>query len=802
MPRTLRRLPLLASAALTLGLAGALVLLALLDALLLHPLPGVREPARLAAVAGDVLSYPTVGDLGAAAAAPGAGLAGVAGYAHRWLAVSGSGAPQRALAGVVTSDFFRVIGAQAGRGRLLVPADSRPDAPPVAVLSFAFWRSRFGGSDAALGATLQLNGSPFTVVGVAAAALRDLGREQPPAIWIPAEAWIRVLPTSFGDLALERRGWGWLRTFVRLEPGTSIAAAQSVLDAEARRQAAAYPHFIASDFRIRLVAAELAAGGFRSSSAATAAGGALLALVGLLLALATASAAHLFLIRGEARRTELATRAAFGAGRRQLLGTLIVEPLTAAIVASAAGMLAARAALSALADRQLPGGQRLGDLGLTLEPRIIACGALLAVTAALVAGLLPARRLLGAKVSHALATRALGDRRLARARRLLSALQIAISVLLVSATGLCTRALARAAAVETGFDGAQLGFAVLDPGLARLPPKDATAFHAAALEAVSALPGVERATLTSQLPLTSDSDVDSVAIDGYVATPDERPVAELAAVGPQALSTLGIRLLAGRELDATDRAGAPATCVVSRAFAERYLRGRDPLGAGIEIAGQHAIVVGVARDVHAHGLADWQAPVVYLPLAQLDGAAALAPVAVIYRARGSAAALLTPVKQALAAALPSTPADPVGTFADLYGAAVAPQRFGAALFGLFGLIGTSLALVGIYGLVAHAAAARTREFGLRAALGAGRSAIARLALGSALRPVIAGAGVGLLVSLPLAFASRGLAFGLEGFDPVALFGALLLFAVMAALAASAPAWRAAHLDPAAALRDE
>ncbi|HEV7669086.1 MAG TPA: ABC transporter permease [Thermoanaerobaculia bacterium] len=803
----LRRPPLGATLALAAGLAGSLVLLAVADAMLFHPLPGVARPERLFTISQPNLSYPSWRDFATAAEARGTGIVGVAGYSHRAFALEIEGEPVRLAGATVTGNYFPLLGARAGRGRLLGPIDDAPDAAPAVVLSPALWRSRFGGRTDVVGRAIRLNGVMFTVVGIAAPPFRGLARDRNPALWVSASAWIRSAPRSFGGLGLDTRSWSWLRAVGRLADDGTLARAAAVLGAEAKRQERAYPNDTRKDFQIELTPTERFAAGFGSARTADTAAGALAALVALLVALSVASAAHLFLARGEARRGELSTRLALGADRRALAALLLAEPIAAALAAAALALLAARGLLALLAERMLPGGVRLGDLGLAIDPRVAGAGFALALIAGLAAGWLPARRLLGTDLARTLATRALGDRTATRSRRGLAAAQVAVALVLVAATALAARALSRAAEVETGFDGERLGFATLDPGLARLPGEQVTALRGETLAVVRALPQVASASLVSMLPLDPDSNVETLEIEGYAPAPDEQVEAEIQLVGPGAFSTLGTRLVAGRELDERDRAGAERTVVVSRSFAAKYFAGkgaarRDPLGARLEMFTGTATIIGVAEDVRAHGLGEVQAPAVYLPFAQLAADQAPESFSVIYRARTSAAEALPAVHAALLAAAPSAPIAPEGTFADLYAATVAPQRLAAALFGLFGGIGTLLAASGLYGLVAFAAAARTREIGLRMALGARPSGILRLVSADAIRPVLLGTIGGLALAVPLALGARGVVYGLDGFDPVALLAAAALLFLTAGLAVIRPALLASKADPTAALRAE
>lgn len=798
----LRRLSPFAFVALVAGLAGALLLLALLEATILRPIPGVPGADRLVSLAEPgAVSYPALRDLDEFVRAR-AGLEGVAGFSQRWFAVAAGQGPEARRSGtVVAGDYFALLETRTRIGRLLTRADDRPGAPPVVVLSHSLWRELFAGRENALGETLRLNGTPFEVVGVADASFRGLTRERRAAFWVSASAWMANAPTSFGRLSLDRRSWGWLRAFGRLAPGASITGAREVLTAAGAEQSRLYPSESGNDYEaVRLAPATLSAAGLSSARVARSISLAIAAGVVLLLVLATASAAQIFFARAESRRQELATRLALGAGGGRLVLLLLVEPIATAALAVAAALALARGLLDLLARQSLPGGLRLGELGLAIDARVAVGGALLALAAGLAAGLLPARRLLREDLANAIGPARSVTGGFAGTRRIFSTSQVAVSLVLVTATALCVRALDRAASLDSGYRGDRLAFLQLDAGLARLSPAAAAARYSAALEAVSALGGVERAALISNPPLDPGEDVESFTVAGDVPAAGERRETEVSAVGPGALSLLGIDLVAGREISAADRAGSEPVVVVSQAFVRRFLPDRDPLGVVLTLDVPRRIV-GVARDVRAHGPGEVQGPAIYGAWDQVatksGGSAVIA-----FRSRTGAGDRLVEAVRAAAAAAPGVPVEPIGSFDDLVASALAAQRFGAALFGLFSGVALLLAAVGLFGLVAHAASMRARELGLRAALGAAPLRLVSHLTRDSLTPVAVGLGVGLTLATPLVFAARGLFAGLERLDFAAPLLAALVLAATAALATLLPASRAARIDPNRALRQE
>jgi hypothetical protein len=331
------------------------------------------------------------------------------------------------------------------------------------------------------------------------------------------------------------------------------------------------------------------------------------------------------------------------------------------------------------------------------EARLPELATRLALGAGALAGLVPARRLLADDPLRALGAARTVARGSARIRRALSVTRVAISLFLVAATALASRALLRATAIETGYRGERLGFATLDAGVGRPTPERAAAAYQTALAALAALPEVQGASLLAALPLDPGTDVESFAVAGYTPAPDQRMATEVNYLGPRALSLPGGDLLSGREIDARDTAAAEPVAVVSRRFAERYFGGRDPLGDAVRLSTVSVRVVGVAEDVHAHGPGEVQPPALYLPLFQARGSVLLRPVSIVDRARRDPGALLATVTRAPAATAPGVPVEPVGRYDDLLAAALALGASAALLLlvGLGASFGPALRATGV-----------------------------------------------------------------------------------------------------------
>ena len=801
--RMLRRTPLFSATAivaLALGIGANTALFSLARAILVQGRPGVGDPQELLWVArvdphqraSERMSYPAylrLRDSGG----PFAALAATrdAPFAFRF-----QGQPEQLDGQFVSGSYFAMLRTPFALGRGFTPGeDLHPGEHPVAVISHALWQRRFGGDPAVVGRKVAVNGVPLTVVGVAEDGFRGLEQEiSRRDLWVP----LSMLPTIFPSMreALSAEDGPTFTVVGRLRPGATAAEADAAL--------AAAPG----------VLSEAAPAGRRGSTLRTFPAGAGLppnadraiapvaalaaAVAGLVLLIACANVSSMLLGRGFASRREIGVRLSLGAGRGRLVRQLLTESLVLSLAGAALGVVVAFATMHAVTGYAVP---------LPLEPRIdvrvLAATLGLAVGAALVFGVAPALAATCADLTGALKDGALGATpRRARLQGALVVSQLALALFLLITSGLFLRSMDKASRTDVGLDTSPhvLGLS-FDLGLVRYDKTRAQAFLDAALERAAALPGVRSATVSDVMPLENLVGV-RVAVDGAPASAATMVLQTTAR--PRYFSTVGVRLVAGRDFGAQDVAGAPRVAVVSSTYAEQYLPGRSPIGARLRLVGATGpllTVVGVAEDVRATGPSDAPAPMLYLPQLQHaddePGGFTL-----LVRSGGDARALAPALRRELRALDPHLPVYAVRTLGSALQQQMMPQRTGSTVLAVFGTLALLLATLGVYASMSFAVTQRKHEIAVRMALGGDAARVVRLFVARGARLALAGLGVG--VALALA-GTRLFAALLLGIDPTDLltFAAVsaLLFGV-ALLACWIPARRAVHVHPMAVLRQE
>jgi predicted permease len=800
--RTLARQPsyaLAAIATLALGIAVNTVAFSLIDALMLRPMP-VPDAARVMRVSpvdangvrGNLVAYPDYLDYRRA----GAGFEVLAAYlpsemtAGRSSLDRGGVEPRSAIGYVVSANYFELTGVRASLGRVLLSDDDRPGSRS-AVVSEAFWRTRLGGDPAALGSTLLLNGTAFTIVGVAAPGFTE------PLV---ADCWVPLAALTVIDAhdPLDR-DHGALLVVGRLSPGTRRAEAGSRLAVTARQLALSYPG------RFRPASVDVTTGTFFTIDPAlkpVIAG--VMGVVGLVLFIACANAANLALARASSRRREIALRLAIGAGRARIVRQLLVEAMLVGLAAGGVALIAAEWALRALFRIGMSLAALPWAISLDLAPdiRVYAwtTGAALLSGAAL--GLLPALQSSSPGLAGALHGQGLFEGRLrgTTLRHALVVAQVAASLVLLFAAGLLVRALATAEALDLGFKTAGVVYADYDPRAARYTAARADAFNRALLETVRAIPGVTAAALTSHVPLHGGVRRIGVRLAGGGVAADEQQ-AIVASVTPDYFSVLQLPFVAGHGFDSTT-VSTPSV-VVSDGLARRFWPHETAIGRSLSIRESPTplIVVGVVRD--ASNGAIWRDKELSLYLPIDAGPLSVDPrdLHVLARTTGDAAVLrrlLAGHAAALADDLRFTPL-PLDELLRIW---MLPSRVAGAGAAVLAVLALSLACIGLYGVLTFAVAERSRELGIRMALGADRSAVVRLILGDAGRLVLLGVAIGAACALPATPILGRLLFGVSPFDPVSLAGAAAFLGAVALAAAYRPARRASRLEPLVVLRME
>jgi predicted permease len=808
--RTLRKSPGFTAAALlclALGIGVNTAVFSLLDAALLRALP-VDDPQRLALFQnadGDgqsinAFSYPQYVYLHEHAHGM-----GVMAYDNVRLNLS-SGAIADAPSGELVSDnYFQLLGVRPALGRMLAPGDEN-----VAVISHRFWKSRFGGDPETVGRTANLNGVAFTIVGVTPARFFGAEVGSAPDVFIPLAMCDRL---QSGAPRLPTINNFWLNLMGRLHPGVTLQ--------QAAAEAELLYHQSASDQTRGLPAAHPLVDYFRRMHVSLASGGkgvgdiraqfgkplmVLMAVVALVLLIACANLAGLLLARATARRREIAVRLALGASRGRVVRQLLTEGMALAAVGGALGLLVGSWSAAALV-KFLDGT----TLDATLDLRVLSFAFGVSVITGLLFGATPAiqaaRQSVAAPLKGEPAYGARGQR--FEVRFLLVSGQVALSLTLMVGAGLFIRTLANLKHIDPGFHAGNVLLVSFDPGLSRYSEQRASDFYATLMERVAALPGVQTVSVADQ-PLLAGAMFEGVVVDvqdtGGKTAGATNSVAAIKTVTSQFFETMGIPLRLGRDFSAPQLPDAPKVAIINERFARQFFGGRNPIGKRIGVGSRTADleVTGVIADTKYRSLRGNPPATVYLPMDQVQRAPMARTLHV--RTRGSKSAdpenLVALIEQQARALDRNLPVSRVTTFAKIIDAQLVRERLIATLSGFFGALAMSLACVGLYGVMAYNVQRRTREIGIRMALGASRGAVTGMVMRHSLAMVLAGIATGLPMALWLSKLVASLLFGVQPGDAATLAAAALVLAAVAAVAAYLPARRAARIDPTVALRYE
>ncbi|MDQ2870846.1 MAG: ABC transporter permease [Acidobacteriota bacterium] len=694
------------------------------------------------------------------------------------------------LEGMRVSDgFFRVLGVRPALGRDFLPSEDKQSAGRVAILSDSLWKRRFGGDRAIVGKTISVSDIPFTVVGVLPATFESIfsvNQYGSAEIWSPLR-YDATLPWAC-------RTCRHLRSIARLKEGVSIQGARAEMDAISRNLVAEHPHdYSAPGVLITRYAEKL-----------TAAVGPvlwlILAAVAFVLLIACANVASLLLSHASGRRREIAIRSALGAGRSRIARLFLSEALLLSVAGGVLGTALAAWGLEALlrlAPSQLP---RLESVRIDGTVLLFSCAA--SLLTGLLFGLAPALSM--SRRDPQVAMRdggGSGRGRSARTAGLLVAFDAAIAFLLLFGAGLLVKSTAKLLDVDPGFDPARVVKLEVDLSGPRYKEDAAVAgFYDRVLERVLALPGVESAGAVSQLPLGGNQDSNGAHIlEHPQPNPEDDPSAERYGVSPDYLKAMRIPVLRGRAFTAHDRSDSAPVVLINRTFARLSFPNEDPIGKHIVIGGRPAkTIVGVVGDVRHASLDAPPTRQMYVPAAQwADNTMVL-----VVRSAGNAAALAPDVRRAIRAVDPDQPVGHVATLQQVVSESAATRRFSMDLLAGFALLATLLAAIGIFGVVSGSVAQRTREIGIRIALGARRRSILSLVAGRAVGLTLVGIAAGSVAALVLGRGLRSLLFDVAPADPwVIVCGAAAMGAV-SLLASAVPARRATRVDPLTALREE
>jgi len=694
--------------------------------------------------------------------------------------VGGPAEPEPVRATRATASWAPVLGVSPAAGRWFTPDEDRPGGPPAAVLSYGLWRRLYPATPPGPGGDVLVDGLRHTVVGVMPDGFEDPQRSE---LWRPMA----------GTYSPDGRGNNNLRVIGRLAPGVSLARARLECDAVGARLMAEAGHRRG----IRPIPLREVAVGGRGKPLVL-----LLGAVGFVLLIACANVANLMLARVAARRQDLAVMTALGASRLRLVRPLLVEGLALASLGAVLGLglaAAARPLLLGLVPAGFPGGGRVG-----LDATVLAFTLGVTVLTALLASLAPARSLLSRSGGPLLAgaTRTTSSRSGRIASRALVAAEIALALVVVVGAGLLTRSL-RAVLGET-LGLSPKGVLTVEVALPASTPDEEAARKLAALEErLAAVPGAAGAGGISYLPLVSQNFNGRVEREGRPFVEGMSPIVEMRVISPGYVAAMGMRVLKGRGVAPSDVAGGAPVVIVNDSLARRFWPGEEPLGkrlkCGLDDGAVWREVVGVLADVRSRRLEEAPPLELFVPLAQRP----VPRLVLAVRARdGRAAALAPAVRQAMREVLPGRPIAALRPMDEVIALSVGDRRFVTLLTSLFALLAAGLAALGVHGLVSHSVARRSREIGVRVAVGADAKRIVGLVVGEGLLLAAAGAAAGSVLALVAGRLLRSQLYQVGAADPLVLATTVLALGAVVVAASCPPALRAARVDPVVALRSE
>jgi predicted permease len=789
---------------LALGIGLNTAIFSIVNVILIRPVPVVKEQNRVMWLRAPI-SYPDYVDYREQTQSF-AGMAAATGTSEFSLARGGE--PELVKGEFVTANYFDVLGVGALNGRTFIKEEGETPAP-VVVLSEHLWRTRFDSDSTVIGRQISINGLGFTVVGVApknfVGTEAGLNRE----LWVPLSMQPVLNPPEASRSAdplsnrFQERDSHWLAVFARLKPGVSREQAGTELTNVARHVAETYRGKVSAE-TLRTVQLLSMNGGMdpRDREEALPLAGIVMVVVALVLLIACANIASLLLARAAVRQRETAIRQALGATRPRLVRQWLTESILLGVAGGALGLLLALWANQLLIAylQTTP----LASLELGLDWRVLAFTLGVSVATGIVFGLAPALQASRLDIVMALksedAQRACSRR--SRLRAVFVTAQVTLSVVLLVGAGLFIRSLQSANTIDPGFRVDRALTVPINLGLLRYKETEGENFYRNLLARVEAQPGVERASLVRFAQLGFSFAQFQVVAEGRSSGPtDEGTSTGFNVVGPNYFKTMETPLLRGRDFAETDRKGAPAVVVLNETLAAKLWLGEDALGKRVSVSGPHGPfleVIGVARDGKYHSLGEAPYPYIYQPLLQSYDP----KMTLVVRTKGEPQSVAAAVREQIRALDANLPVADVKTLRDQLDLSLFPSRVAAWTLGGFGVLALLLAAIGIYGVVSYSVAQRTREIGVRMALGAKEKDVLRLVLGEGLFVVAVGLALGLLLAFAATRVIVGFLYGVGATDPLTFASVPLLLGFIALIASYIPARRATKVDPLVALRYE
>jgi len=777
--------------ALALGIGANSAIFSVVNTVLLRPLP-YKNPGRL------VMLWEEATHLGFPKNTPSPAnfidwraqntvFEAMAAMVERSFNLTGVGEPERFDGRRVSANLFDLLGVQPQLGRAFRAEEDKPGSR-VVILSNGLWQHRFGGDPRVIGQAVSLNGESYTVIGVMPGSFQFPTRRD--QLWVPL---------AFDAKEAASRGNHFLEVIARMKPGVTLQQAQAEMSTIAARLAQQYPE---ENLRVGSVVTALqeqVVGDIKPALLVV------LGAVGFVLLIACANVANLLLARAAARQKEIALRLALGAGRSRLTRQFLTESVLLAVIGGAVGLLLSIAGLRVL-KTFIPDTISQAQ-AISIDAKVLVFTGLVALVTGIIFGLAPAMQVSHLDINDTLkegGRDAAGGTRGNRIRALLVIGEIAVSFVLLMGAGLLINSFMHLRNLHPGFRANHLLTMKIPLSEVKYPDKERRSpFYAEVLRRVQALPGVQSAAVAGNLPLTYDGDSMPIGIEGRTdPPPDQRPDVILRVVGPGYFSTMGIPLVRGRDFSEQDKADSARVVIVSEKTARHFWPGENPIGKRLKPGSTNRNIpwieiIGVVKDVRQNDFVSEPKMQMYMPYQQLNS---FAPNALVVRTNVEPLSLAGAVRNAIWAVDKDQPVSNLRSMDEIVSEAVARQRFSMLLLGIFAALAMVLAAVGIYGVMSYSIAQRTREIGLRIALGAQKSDVLKMILRQGLRFVAAGLAIGLAASFVLTRVMASLLFGISATDPATFVSISLVLIAVALLASYIPAVRAMKIDPMLALR--
>lgn len=789
---------------LAIGIGATTTIFSVVNGLLLRPLPGVSKSDRLVDVYATeangssfhTFSYPDylyyreqnkVFD-------------GLMAYTGVPINLNAGAQPERIFGIIASGNYFDVLGTRPALGRFFLPEeDQTPGTHPVVVISYDLWRRRFAADPALIGKTIALNGHSFSVVGVAPEGFRGTWSGLAPDIWVPLmmQSQIRPGADQMG------RGARWLDMVGRLKDGVTTTQAKAGLSMLAGQLEESYPETnrgVGADVR----AASSVPGQMRSAVIGFMA--ILMSVVGLVLLIACANVAAMMLARANTRRKEVAIRLAVGARRWHIVRRLLTESLLLFLLGGAGGVLIAVWATHLLLAFKLPADVPI-SLDLGVEVRVLLFTLLVSLATGLLFGLAPALQASRPNLLQGLKDQTAGGGHRSRLRNAFVVAQISISLVLLITAGLFVRSLRNAGTIELGFNPEGVQTVSLDLRTQGYNQAQGQEFYRQLIDRVATMPGVRSASLARIVPLNGNNMMTGINVAGQEPPPGQRSHrVGLNTVDTRYFETLEMPLLRGRTFNEGDKQGAPQVAIINETMARRYYPSADvstALGQSFTFGGEDAnarvSIVGIVKDIKYETLGEDPRPYVYLPFQQSYSGLMTLHVRTL---PGVAGNVLAGVRREVAALDKDLPLLDVMPMTEQIGLSLLPLRVATTIGGTLGTVGLLLAAIGIFGVVSYSVSQRTREVGIRMALGAQKGDVLRLVMRQGLWLALIGVGIGWALSFALTRTLGSLLYGVGSTDPLVFIGTALLLVGVAFVASYQPARRATRIDPLVALRYE